>query len=390
MPTVPREAFVTLAELERHFVSSENPASVRNLLARLNAAASPIWSEEVIELIKRASHLTVFSNFPLGLLTLPGDTSPLTARLPLTYRPLIPLTRTLQHETATPPSVNLGGSVKVLIAECIPSSDSVGRVSRQAWNFARQEMQETDGALEINHVETLTPDALRHAVAEYHPDFLVISAHGLFKDVAAGLVIGDQVCLELGLAPESMPPVVMLSACHVAPRGAGAVSVTDLLLREGILAVLGTQVPVRVDRNAMLMVRFLANVLEELQNPGQHPTLLDLWHHVQTGNAINDILGSSRSLRNWAKWERSNNIPVLMEFMRSRSRGRLRKGHIYEDTEHVLGEIAVDMGMSSKVRNWFRRPGYVPESMFYLFVGHPERVHLSHILSRVDSYRSHP
>ncbi|MBJ6613807.1 hypothetical protein [Streptomyces sp. I4(2020)] len=37
--------------------------------------------------------LTVFSGFPLGLATLPGDTAPLAARLPLTYEPLLPLNR---------------------------------------------------------------------------------------------------------------------------------------------------------------------------------------------------------------------------------------------------------------------------------------------------------
>ncbi|WP_405753805.1 CHAT domain-containing protein [Streptomyces sp. NBC_01411] len=390
MPPVPRDAFVALAELERHFIGNENPASVRSLMARLDAAASSVWSEDVVELIKRASQLTVFSNFPLGLLTLPGDTSPLTARLPLTYRPLTPLIRTLQHETNTPSSVNLNGRVRVLIAECIPTSDPVGRLSRQGWKVAKETAQAAGDALKIDEVETLTPDALRHAVTEYRPDFLIISAHGSFRGNVAGLVIGDKLCLELGLGLGDTPPVVMLSACHVAPRGAGAVSVTDLLLREGVLAVLGTQVPVRVDRNAMLMVRFLANVVEELKHPGHFATLLDVWHHVQAGNAVNDILGASRSLQNWALKDSGSSIPVLTDFMMNRSKGRLRRGRIYEDTERVLAEIADEMGMGSKVRNWFRRPGYVPESMFYLFVGRPERIHLGHVVSRVESFRLRP
>jgi hypothetical protein len=56
--------------------------------------------------------------------------------------------------------------------------------------------------------------------------------------------------------------------------------------------------------------------------------------------------------------------------MISRSAGRLRGAHIYQDTQQVLGEIADDQGPGEQVRNWFRRPGYVPESLFHLFAGH--------------------
>jgi Ca2+-binding EF-hand superfamily protein len=112
-----------------------------------------------------------------------------------------------------------------------------------------------DGAGTISRCGRRVASRRRQAQA---PDFLIISAHGAFNGNSAGLVIGDEVCLQLGL--DNAPPVVMLSACHVAPRGAGAVSITDLLLREGVLTVLGAQIPVRVDRNAMIMARFLANI----------------------------------------------------------------------------------------------------------------------------------
>ncbi|MFF9818936.1 CHAT domain-containing protein [Streptomyces sp. NPDC014006] len=385
MPTVPREAFVALAELEKHFVGNEKPASIRRLLTRLDEAARPLWSQDVIELIRRASQLTVFSNFPIGLLTIPGDTSPLNTRLPLTYRPLIPLTRSLQHEIDTPSSVNWNGSARVLIAECIPTSDPVGRLSRTGWKSSIEVIEAAGSSLKVDEVQTLSADELRHAVANYRPDVLIISAHGTYKGSVAGLIIGDEVCLELGFAPGSAPPVVMLSACHVAPRGAGAVTVTDLLLREGVLAVLGTQVPVRVDRNAVLMGRFLVNVAEELKRPGTEETLLDLWHHVQTGNVVNDILQSSASLSNWGTSRTSGGVSVLEEFMLNASVGRLRMGHMYTDTEQVLGEIAENMGIGPKVTNWFRRPGYVPESLFYLFAGRPERIHLAHVANRLDN-----
>lgn len=62
--------------------------------------------------------------------------------------------------------------------------------------------------------------------------------------------------------------------------------------------------------------------------------------------------------------------------MTVRSAGQLRAGHIYTDTERVLGDIADDQGNGVRVRNWLRKPGYVPESLFYTFAGRPDRVFL--------------
>ena len=38
--------------------------------------------------------------------------------------------------------------------------------------------------------------------------------------------------------------------------------------------------------------------------------------------------------------------------------------------------MADERGLGEKVRNWFRNPGYMPESLFYVFAGMPDRVHL--------------
>jgi hypothetical protein len=125
------------------------------------------------------------------------------------------------------------------------------------------------------------------------------------------------------------------------------------------------------------MCRFLVYLAEEIAKPGQFATILDVWHHVQTSNAVNDILDGSPNLRAWATSTTINGHPVIVEFMNSRASGRLRLPHVYEDTERVLGEIADEQGQGDRVRNWFRRPGYVPESLFYVFAGRPDRIHLS-------------
>jgi hypothetical protein len=53
-----------------------------------------------------------------------------------------------------------------------------------------------------------------------------------------------------------------------------------MLLREGAIEVLGTQIPVNVAHNAILMARFSVYISEVLARREQHPTLLDVWHRV--------------------------------------------------------------------------------------------------------------
>jgi hypothetical protein len=154
--------------------------------------------------------------------------------------------------------------------------------------------------------------------------------------------------------------------------------------------VLGKQVPVNVFHNAMLMVRFFRYILEVLARREEHSTLLEVWHRVQTSNAINDVLNGNRWLRAWGFGEGASGVPVVQEFMDVRSIGQLRYRHIYEDTERVLVEIAADQGNDARVRNWFRSPGYVPESLFYTFSGRPERIYLRSLTEAFQDRMSRP
>lgn len=376
LPSVPRDSFIALANLERHFVDGPNGASTALLLRRLNEASSPIWTDALTEAIEGASSLTVFSNFPLGLLTPPGDSSPLSTSMPISYRPLNPLSQAMQRELTYTPGVNLSNGFNILVAECIPDSDPVGVASRAAWEGAKDFFQNGNYPITFNVVETLNISDLRTAIERESPAILVISAHGTYRleSNLAGLVIGDEICLgpELG----DLPPVVLLSACHVAPRGAGAVSVSDLLLRQGALAVLGTQVPVNVNHNSILFTRFFVYLAETLAKRQSHLTLLEAWNQVQSSNAVMDILMGSQQISDWGLRQRPDGRRLVDDFMNSRSTDRISRDHVYRDTEQVLGEMADDEGIGPRVRGWFRRPGYVPESLFYLFIGMPERVYL--------------
>lgn len=373
-PSVPQPAFTILGQIEEHFRSRPSGPKVWQMLDRLNKAALPIWTDTTASVIARASMLTVFSNFPIGLLRLPGDLEPLSTRIPIAYRPILPLTNAVQRELMSAHRFEVPENFAVLVAECIPESDPVGRHSRNGWETTEQLISSTGSGITFRRVETLSIDSLRTAIDETRPDFLVISAHGAFDRTSnvAGLMIGDEFTLGPDLGP--MPAVVILSACHVAPRGTSAVSVTDLLLRQDALAVLGTQVPVDVFHNSTLMGRFFLYIRESAARREEHFNLLQVWHRAQASNAVIDILNGSESLRSWGYGLAANGRPVLEEFMNVHSVDRLR--NIYSDTEAVLGEIADEMGLGPKVRSWLRQPGYVPESLFYVFAGKPECIYL--------------
>jgi hypothetical protein len=379
LPPVPPSAFSALFELEQHFAARRpSGRAVARLLRRLDEAAGQMWSDEVVGAILSASRLTFYTNFPVGLLRLPGDSGPLLERAPVTYRPLLPLTRALQHQLSFSGMSALAGErLSVLVAECIPETDPVGQISRLGWRAAASNARDGKHVVDVDLVDGIrSEEELRRVIAERRPHVLVLSAHGFYEHRTnlAGLIVGDSLTTGIGLGP--LPDLVILSACNVTPRGAGAVNVAELMLREGATAVLGAQIPIDVRRNVMLMNRLFLYIALSMTGEEPYETVLDVWHFVQMSNAINDILLGNRNLYDFGQSLAASGRPVLVEFMQDRSAGRLRQGHLHQDSERVLEEIAGEVGRSDQVRNWLRDPGYVPESLFYLFIGRPEQIRL--------------
>lgn len=377
---IPDAAFTALADLERYWVEADSrkgvqPQKEARLRARLDVAMESFWTEPMVAAVRSASRIDAFTNFPIGLLRMPGHTAPLAALLPIAYRPINPLTRALQFEFAADRVVDLSGGMRVLVIECISNTDRVGRASRAAWSFAATELTDASRGVAVDLVAVSNKQQFAAAVADHRPDVLVISAHGFYTpdNNVAGLMIGTEPSVGDDLGP--MPPMVILSACHSGPRGAGPVSVSDLLLRSGASAVLSTLVPVRVQHNSAFMVRFLLYMSEAIGGVESHASVLDLWHRVQTNTVIIDILHGNPKLLAWG-YSDTDGVPPIVEFMDSRSHGKIRPQHLYADAEAVLLEIAGERGKEAAVRGWLRSPGYVPESMMYTFVGDPLCIHL--------------
>lgn len=379
LESIPQNLFQIVDQIERHCISKAYGPTVWKLLRRLYSASAPLWDDSLKAAVARASHLTVFSNFPVGLLRHPDASAPVLSRTPISYRPLMPLSRAIQYETNTNYSVGLRSRrVNVLVAECIPADDPVGQISRIGWQFSKEQAEVERRPVDFHICETLSVASFKRAIEENSCNILVISAHGFYNIRAniAGLMIGDEPTLGIGLGP--LPSVVILSACHVSPMGVAAVKVVDMMLREGAMAILSTQIPVDVRHNATLMGRFFANIAEPLGRRGDHVTLADVWQHVQASNPINDIVNSNKYLAEWLLAPRLGKPNRLEEFMLSASVNRLRSSHIYSDTEDVLVEMAELEGIGDRVRRWLAAPGYMPESMFYVFWGSPERIFLNY------------
>jgi hypothetical protein len=386
LPPVPAECFQALADLEDYFALPRRegpgvtrrryvrPRVVRRHLRRIADGLAPLFrSEDLVRVLHQCKTLTAFSNFPLGLAVLPGATSPLSCMFPISYRPLTPLSRTLIQEGAPPTFGALSLPIRILLVECVDPGDKIYEHGQAVWPvIARQVVR--DGFAQFTIEDADSAERVRELVAREQPAILVVSAHGFYDRARnlSGVVIGGKRVLGPELGP--MPPLVVLSACHVSPRGVGTISIVDMLLREGATAVLGTHVPVDARWNAILLGRFFTNLRAGATGEVALRSIQDVWQHVLSTNAVHDVLNMSRRVRKWGFEGTVSDRRILVEFQNHRSRGRLRAAHIYEDTERLLQEIADDSGFGDSFRAALSSESYVPESLFYYLAGWPERI----------------
>jgi hypothetical protein len=375
-PAIPSDVWGMYAQLEAHCTPGHiRPLAVWRMLRALGRRLAEVLGDEGTAVARRASWLTIFSDFPVGLTILPGDTSPLVSRTPLTQLPLTPLTRRLQFELAPNPFSDWTGGFRMLIAECLSPSDPIAEASAGIWEVIAETVDGCPGS-RCDIVPIQDEAHLRAVLRAESYDLLLLSAHGAYdrSTNTAAICIRDTSSLLLDI--EHVPAVVVLSACEISPRASGAVSVADLLFRLGASVVIGTLVPIRVDRNALLLNRFFMYVCDAITGVEQEQTLGAVWHRVLTTHAVHDIYGASRHVQAWA-FSEQNGLTVDKEFKNARSVGRLHGGHIHRESEEVLLEIARDRGFEHALRSTLQSQGYFPESLFYTMLGRGDRIVLA-------------
>lgn len=346
-------------------------------MKRIGRLLAKQLGEDINTIINRISRITAFSDFPIGLAILPNTSDPLCCIKPISYRTLTPLTRSLQFELPRTGEIYFGKGFKVIIAECLAADDKIRPLSDEAWHQAKEVFKNND-CVEIIYSEVHSTQELKELLNNQSAEILVISAHGHYNNDNnfAGLVIGK----DIWLATDDdivVPPVVILSACHVAPRGLGAVTVNDLLLRCGAQTVVGTLIPVDVRRNALLTIRFLTYLSDALNGKGQFRTLEEAWNWVVMSNAVNEIVASTDRLQQWAHNRKAENLSPIEDFMLNRSRGRLHLGTVYKDTIDILREMTIEDGLGEYFDAVLSSQGFFPESCFYVLTGAPENVILT-------------
>ena len=243
----------------------------------------------------------------------------------------------------------------------------------------------SDGRIKLRHERTTSMAALRRLLVAGEYQVLIINAHGSKRGTQTGVWLENDFITDLD-AP--LPPLVIFCSCGIWARAQGAVSIADLALRRGAVAVLGTLFPVDVRHNTTLVTRIFVYIAEAMKRNERLETFAHAAHQAISTNAIIDVIRGSAWVEEWAYTEAGpSGLTPLVEFMNVRSVGQLRPGHIFADTERVLIEIASSHGAKAErhVRQMISARNYAPESLFYVQIGWPDRIVLRPRLEEEES-----
>lgn len=379
LPKAKEELFVKFDELEQRCKEGTNNKYIWRELKSIGKLLKNYFNKDQLEALKRAKDITVFSDIPIGLAILEGEEVPLLCYKNISYRPLTPLTRQFEIEMIKSNQHYLGKNCKVAMAQCIFDDDDnkyVYQASELLYTMLKDMIQKYKG-LTVIHEHTYSVNSIKKFIEKNKDaDILYISAHGRYskKTNMAGIMVGN----EFWMASEDIKvqPVVILSACHVSPRGVGAVNIADLLIRNGANVVLGTFIPVNAMRNTILMTRLFTYICEAQTGSQQYKSLDEAWCGIVATNAIHELMESSDGFNRWMHTKNSQGKPRILEFQLERCVGRLRSTHIYSDTINIVKEMLDEEGLQGKFFNGLDMNDFFPESFFYQLIGYPENVFL--------------
>lgn len=370
---LPKRIFQIIDQIEIHCQNSRKPDSkfIWKLLRQLGNDLADHLGPYTCKMLTKARSVHSFCEAPLGLTILPGCSAPLACQVSLIHRPVVPLTRALQLSISPNPVFYFKAGFNLLIAECLSESDPIHELAQHGWNLISDLVHAIPGAsCDIVHITS--PEELNKILMSKPYAIMIISGHGFYdrKHRNAGINIGKT--HSIGLELSHVPPVVIISACHASPRGHGAVTIGDVLLGKGAIAVLSTLIPVNVYRNSLLMTRLFVYIQDTISNGGFR-TLADIWMHTMASNAVNEIVSTTDAVMLWSHTG-GDKDSVISKFMNEKSVNRLRRSHIYEDSELILQEMADERGFGKQFRNALNAHSYFPESLFYYFLGQPDRI----------------
>lgn len=382
LPVVARELFDTINDLEMFSTQPVRPNNnyVQRSLQKMGDVFETGLSKLQKWAIYNAKQVTVLSDFPLGLCVFKGNDTPLQCDKIFSARALSPLTRTLQMEMHKHPQLFLGDGCKVLFIECVPDTDENKAIRRcsELLKDGLVNIKKDNKKFEYVCAEAYSVSEVKRIINTHcDTNILLLSAHGFYDRSRnmSGLMIGHEEWI-VEDNDLQVPPIVMLSACHVSPRGSGCVNAADLFLRAGAEAVLSTFIPINAHRNAVLYNRLFTYISEAQKGSSQYITLSDAWAGIVCTNAINEMAEQSDRFKEWLYGKNSCGEIRFHDFCMSRSVGRLRPNTIFNDTKEVIKEMLAEEGLQGKFSDILDNNNYFPESFFYQWLGFPENVFL--------------
>lgn len=388
LPLVSDTLYQDVDNIEQELKKSEwtNNPYIWRMLRKIGKELKKQLTDEQEALLLQAPSVTVFSEFPLGLAILPGQQVPLSVSRCVYYEPITPLSRQITFELNEAGQLFLNRNCRILFVECIP--DDLDNKSDHIIHNASEELfkkikESAEGCpnTTLYHEEAYTVNDLKRILGRYPKgtlEILIISAHGFYAENNnfAGLCIGK----EKWMANDNdfqVPPIVLLSACHVSPRGRNVVNAADLLIRAGARVIISTLIPVNVFRNLLIYTRLFVYIFEAIKGSKQYITLANAWTGVMASNAVNEIIESSSALKKWYFEKGANGIERIFEFTQRRCLGRLQINSIYQDTIAILKEMLKEDGMEGKFDSILDKENYFPESFFYQMIGLPETIFIN-------------
>ncbi|MBD5471136.1 MAG: hypothetical protein HDR19_08510, partial [Lachnospiraceae bacterium] len=129
LPVAGKELFEKLNELEINCKQGTNNKYVHKALRDIGKMLERKFTQEQMWAINWAKHITVFSDFPIGLAIIGDSDTSLQCYKEISYRPLSPLTRCVQNEMVKHRQLYYGNCCKIAFAECV-LDDSQNRFIR--------------------------------------------------------------------------------------------------------------------------------------------------------------------------------------------------------------------------------------------------------------------
>ena len=321
--------------------------------------------------------IALFSDFPFGLTLVDGTSSPLQFFTPVTYRPIAPLAAAVEFELTLVPMVFLRAGFRVLVIECLDPKKPIYAKAHTAWQGLHRSMSDLPG-LVFEIALAASVNDLNTKLTEIRPDILIVSGHGSRSENGeiAGIKIGTE--LWAGERISFAPKLVILSACSVTPRSREILNIADLLLFQGVVAVIGTLVPIHFSLNVSLIQRFFQYIYHSILGNERFRSLDQAWCAALCGSVINDIIQKSENLFKWSQveWDR-----MMDDYIAELNSGKIRPTHIYSDVEIFIRNYAVKRNVLELFDKYLQQKDYFPETMFYMLIGHAHRIILQDTIS---------